>query len=75
MYKKEYLLQKWILLLGRKLIVVSSDKGRHIKKGTGPLLLHLLKLLQKLFPLIRSYFSSSTKLPLNFNIITSLQWN
>lgn len=67
-HKQEHLLQKLTLLLGRKLLVVSSNKGRHIEKGTRPLLLHLLKLLQKLFPLIRSYFSSSTRLPLNFKM-------
>jgi len=70
---KKYLLQKGVLLLGRKLLMVSPNKRRHIKKGTVPLL-HLLILLQKLFPLIRSYFSSSPKLALKkYRLNKSLQ--
>lgn len=64
---KHYLLQERILLLSRKLLMISSSKRRYIKKGTVPLMLHLLKLLQIFFLLIRSYFSSSTKVPLSLN--------
>lgn len=66
--KKEHLLQEWALLLCRKLLMISSGKRRHAKKGTVTLLLHLLKALHIFLPLIRCNFSSSTKLALKRKI-------
>lgn len=61
---KQHLWQKWILLLGRELLKVSSTKWRYTKKITLTLLLYLLKSLQELLPLVRCNFSSSTELAL-----------
>ena len=59
--KKKDLLQKGVLL-GRKLLMIPTSKRWHAKNVTVTLLLDLLKTLQKFLSLIRSYFSSCTKL-------------
>lgn len=59
------LLQKRILLLCSKLLVIGDREMWHSKKVTMALLLHLLEPLQKFLPLVRSNLRPSTKLTLD----------